>query len=67
MLIRDLFLHIKNFDIIKIISNLKSMNVKYLALNSYNNKSNLDVTIGQHRKVNLLIEPFNLDITNLFF
>jgi len=61
VLIRDLFLHIKNFDIIKIINNLKSMNIKYIALNSYNNKKNLDVTIGQHRKVNLLIEPFNLE------
>ena len=61
VLIRDLFLHIKNFDIIKIINNLKSMNIKYVALNSYNNKKNLDVTIGQHRKVNLLIEPFNLE------
>ena len=60
VLIRDLFLHIKNSDIIKIIDNLKSMNVKYVALNSYNNNKNIDVTIGQHRKVNLLIEPFNL-------
>ena len=60
VLIRDLFLHIKNSDIIKIIDNLKSMNVKYVALNSYNNDKNIDVTIGQHRKVNLLIEPFNL-------
>ena len=60
VLIRDLFLHIKNSDIIKIINNLKSMNVKYIALNSYDNKENIDVNIGQHRKVNLLIKPFNL-------
>jgi len=61
VLIRDLFLHIKNSDIIKIINNLKSMNIKYVALNSYNNKKNMDVIIGQHRKINLLIEPFNLE------
>ena len=60
VLIRDLFIHIKNSDIENILKNLKSMNVKYVALNSYTNKENKDVIVGQHRKVNLLIEPFNL-------
>ena len=60
LLIRDLFLHIKNEDIIKILSNIKLMNIKYIALNSYTNSFNEDVLIGEHRKVNLLIEPFNL-------
>ena len=60
ILIRDLFLHIKNSDIIKIINNLRSMNIKYVALNSYNNNENKEVITGQHRKVNLLIKPFNL-------
>jgi len=60
ILIRDLFIHINNSDISKIINNLKNGNFKYLALNSYNNTNNEDVTIGKHRKVNLLIEPFNL-------
>lgn len=32
-----------------------------MALNSYNNEENKDVIIGQHRKVNLLIDPFNLN------
>ena len=60
VVIRDLFLHIKNSDITKIINNLKSMNIKYIALNSYDNEENIDVTIGHHRKINLLINPFNL-------
>ena len=60
ILIRDLFIHIKNFDISKIIQNVKRMNFRYVALNSYDNKINKDVIVGQHRKINLLIEPFNL-------
>ena len=60
VLIRDLFIHIKNIDITKILYNLKLMNIKYVALNSYMNEKNIDVIIGQHRKINLLIEPFNL-------
>ena len=60
VIIRDLFIHIKNIDIINIIENLKLMNIKYIAMNSYTNKENIDVTIGQHRKVNLLRDPFNL-------
>ena len=60
VLIRDLFIHIKNIDITKILHNLKLMNIKYVALNSYMNEKNIDVIIGQHRKINLLIEPFNL-------
>jgi len=36
------------------------MDFSYVALNSYNNKINRDVVVGKHRKVNLLIEPFNL-------
>jgi SAM-dependent methyltransferase len=60
ILIRDLFIHLKNSDIHKIIDNLKKIDFKYVALNSSNNKINIDGTIGQHRKVNLLIEPFNL-------
>ena len=61
ILIRDLFIHIQNSDIKKIIQNLEKINFNYIALNSYNNKINRDVIIGQHRKVNLLIEPFNLE------
>ena len=61
ILIRDLFIHIQNSDIKKIIQNIKKMNFRYVALNSYNNKMNNDVIVGKHRKINLLIEPFNLN------
>ena len=60
ILIRDLFIHIPNSDIKKILQNIKEINFKYVALNSYKNKFNDDVIIGKHRKINLLIEPFNL-------
>jgi len=60
IIMRDFFIHLKNSDIYKIINNLKKMNFKYIALSSSTNKINIDGTIGQHRKVNLLIEPFNL-------
>jgi len=60
ILIRDLFIHIQNSDIIQIIKNIQKMNFSYVALNSYNNKVNHDVIVGKHRKVNLLVEPFNL-------
>ena len=43
------------------ISTVNKMNFKYVTLNSYNNKINHDVVVGNHRKVNLLIEPFNLE------
>ena len=60
VLIRDLFIHISNKDIAKIIKNLKDFDFKYLAVNCYSNEINKDVATGQHRKVNLLIPPFNL-------
>jgi SAM-dependent methyltransferase len=60
VLIRDLFIHISNKDIAKIIKNLKDFDFKYLAVNCYSNENNKDVATGQHRKVNLLIPPFNL-------
>jgi len=60
VLIRDFFIHINNSDIIQILKNLKNMRIKYVALNNYNIEQNKDVIIGQHRKVNLLIEPYNL-------
>ena len=58
ILIRDLFIHITNSDIKKIIQNVKKMDFKYILLNSYDNKTNNNVIVGQHRKINLLIDPF---------
>ena len=60
VLIRDLFIHIKNSDILKIINNLKKMQIKYVALNHYEISQNKDVIVGKHRKVNIVSEPFNL-------
>tara|TARA_Y100000389_G_scaffold200737_1_gene241822 strand:- start:45 stop:761 length:717 start_codon:yes stop_codon:yes gene_type:complete len=67
IVIRDLFIHIKNSDISRIIQNIKKMNFNFIALNSYTNEKNKDVITGQHRKVNLLIEPFNLKKPNYHF
>lgn len=60
LIIRDLFLHVTNSDIKKILNQIKTLDIKYVALNSYNNLENEDVVIGKHRKINLLIKPFNL-------
>jgi len=59
ILVRDLLIHLDNTDITKILDNLKKMNVKYLAINNYEINKNRDVIIGQHRQVNILIEPYN--------
>lgn len=67
IIIRDLFIHINNSQILKILNNLKTLKYKYLALTSYDNKKNNDVIIGQHRKINLLISPFNLKKPNCSF
>ncbi len=60
IIIRDLFIHLKNSDIKKIINNLNKIDFKYLAINNSTVDKNIDINIGKHRKVNLLIEPFNL-------
>ena len=59
VIVRDLLIHLDNTDIKKILNNLKKMNVKYLAINNYEINKNRDVIIGQHRQVNILIEPYN--------
>jgi len=60
IIVRDLFIHIDNSDILKILDNIKHLDFKYIALNSYENQINQNVTIGKHRKINLLAHPFNL-------
>ena len=45
---------------------LKKSKIKFFACTSSNDiKFNADIAIGNHRKINLLIEPFNL--TEVFF
>ena len=57
------FIHLPLKTIKKILINLKNSNCKYYAFN--NNESvniNKEISTGQHRKINLLKDPFNLDL-----
>ncbi len=61
LFMRDFFIHISNEDILKILKNISKMNIKYFASENYEIHSNINTSIGKHRKVNLQIEPFNLE------
>ena len=62
VLMRDFFIHLPLPIIKNIITNLKNSNCRYFAFNNYENEnSNKEISTGQHRKINLLKEPFNLD------
>ena len=37
------------------------MNIKYFAFENYDISKNTDVIIGKHRKINLKLDPFNLE------
>ena len=58
---RDFFIHISNEDILRILNNISQMNIKYFASENYEIYKNINTEIGKHRKVNLQIEPFNLE------
>jgi len=61
VLLRDFFIHLPLKSILKILENLKNSKCKYFAFNNYSNiVSNKEISTGQHRKLNLTIEPFNL-------
>ena len=61
ILLRDFFIHLPIKKIKKILINLKKSNCKYFAFNSYENtENNKEILTGQHRKINLLKDPFNL-------
>ena len=58
---RDFFIHLPIPLINKILINLKNSNCRYFAFNNYENVNvNKEILTGQHRKINLLKEPFNL-------
>jgi hypothetical protein len=58
---RDFFIHIPTDDIIKILSILMKSKIRFFATTQYQkNLSNKNIAIGQWRKLNLSIEPFNL-------
>ena len=61
ILMRDFFIHLPIPLIKKILTNLKNSNFRYFAFNNYENTNeNKEISTGQHRKINLLKEPFNL-------
>ena len=61
---RDFFIHINNNDIKKIINNIRKSKAKFFACsNNLDLLINKDILVGQHRKINLSIEPFNLKKT----
>ena len=63
ILMRDFFIHLPIPLIKKILINLKNSNCRYFAFNNYENvDANKEISTGQHRKINLLKEPFNLGI-----
>ena len=50
-------------NIKKILTNLKNSNCKYFAFNNYESVDiNKEISTGQHRRINLLKDPFNLDL-----
>ena len=63
ILMRDFFIHLPLQMIKKIITNLKNSNCKYFAFNNYESVNiNKEISTGQHRKINLLKDPFNFDL-----
>ena len=62
ILMRDFFIHLPLPKIKKILINLKNSNCKYFAFNNYESVYlNKEISTGQHRKVNVMIKPFNFD------
>ena len=57
---RDFFIHINNSEIQIILDKIKKLNINYFATESYSVEKNFDVLTGNHRKINLKINPFNL-------
>ena len=61
ILLRDFIVHLPIKKIENLIFALKDSPVKFFAINSYNSINiNKEILIGQHRKINLLENPFNL-------
>jgi SAM-dependent methyltransferase len=66
ILVRHVFIHLKNSNIIKTLNKIKKFNFKYLAITSDPYRLiNMDLkTEGRFRDINLTIDPFNLRDTN---
>ncbi len=63
ILLRDFFIHLPLKMINKILKNLKNSNCRFFAFNNYESANiNKEISIGQHRKINILKDPFNLGL-----
>lgn len=69
ILSRDVFIHIKNIDIMKTINNFKDSGSTYMLVSSFFNQNadspfferlNGDVRYGGYRRIDLTLEPFSL-------
>ena len=61
VLLRDFIVHLPIKKIENLIIALKKSPIKFFAINSYNSiTKNEDILVGQHRKINLLENPFKL-------
>ena len=59
VLLRDFFIHLPLETIKKILKDLNESNCKYFAFNNYESvELNKQISIGQHRKINILNKPF---------
>ena len=63
VIIRDLFIHLKNDDILKIIDKINNTSIKFLAVTSYHTTEiNINTNrFGHHRYINMKLDPFYLD------
>lgn len=62
IIVRDLFVHLKNKQVLSSIRNIKKSGSKYLLVTSFlRDDKNRDIEIvSQWRPLNLMLEPFNL-------
>ena len=63
IIIRDLFIHLTNDEILKIINKINNSTIKFLAVTSYPT-SDININsnkFGHHRYINMQLDPFYLD------
>ena len=62
ILIRDVFIHLKNEQIVNFLNLLKNLDIKFFGVTSTPSlkKNNELKTVGRYRDINIEIEPFNL-------
>lgn len=62
ILIRDVFIHLKNDQIVNFLNLIKNLDIKFFGVTSTSSlkKNNELKTVGRYRDINIEIEPFNL-------